>query len=81
MRQISKHDVNKLSVAKLKEMLPFEVVADGKVIFVACDVNKLNPKASHDVNKSMAFWNKAAQECLDRNARAGELLRKVHKLS
>ena len=53
MRQISKHDVNKLSVAKLKEMLPFEVIADGEVIFVACDVNKLNPKpkASHDVNK------------------------------
>ena len=79
MRQISKHDVNKLSVAKLKEMLPFEVVADGEVIFVACDVNKLNP--SHDVNKGMAFWNKAAQECLDRNARAGELLRKVQKLN
>ena len=53
MKQITKHDVNKLSVAKLKEMLPFEVVADGEVIFVACDVNKLNPssKASHDVNK------------------------------
>ena len=54
MKQITKHDVNKLSVAKLKEMLPFEVVADGKIIFVACDVNKLNPdvhKASHDVNK------------------------------
>ena len=85
MKQITKHDVNKLSVAKLKEMLPFEVVADGKIIFVACDVNKLNPKpkASHDVNKlkGMAFWNKAAQECLDRNARAGELLRKVQKLA
>ena len=51
MRQISKHDVNKLSVAKLKEMLPFEVVADGEVIFVACDVNKLNPKPAHDVHK------------------------------
>jgi len=53
MKQITKHDVNKLSVAKLKEMLPFEVVADGEVIFVACDVNKLNPKpkATHDVNK------------------------------
>ena len=51
MRQISKHDVNKLSVAKLKEMLPFEVVADGEVIFVACDVNKLNPKPSHDVRQ------------------------------
>ena len=32
-------------------MLPFEVVADGEVIFVACDVNKLNPKPRHDVNK------------------------------
>ena len=53
MKQITKHDVNKLSVAKLKEMLPFEVVADGEVIFVACDVNKLEEthKASHDVNK------------------------------
>ena len=47
MKQITKHDVNKLSVAKLKEMLPFEVVADGEIIFVACDVNKLNP----DVHK------------------------------
>ena len=83
MKQITKHDVNKLSVAKLKEMLPFEVVADGEVIFVACDVNKLNPISKHDVNKleGMAFWNKAAQECLDRNARAGELLRKVQKLN
>ena len=43
--------------------------------------DKLNPKATHDVNKGMAFWNKAAQECLDRNARAGELLRKVQKLN
>ena len=102
MRQISKHDVNKLSVAKLKGMLPFEVVADGEVIFVACDVNKLNKpthdvrQPRHDVNKlatmsdklnpkadveGMAFWSKAAQECLDRNARAGELLRKVQKLN
>ena len=59
MRQISKHDVNKLSVAKLKEMLPFEVVADGKIIFVACDVNKLKPKAkaAHDVNKPrLSSW-------------------------
>ena len=52
MKQITKHDVNKLSVAKLKEMLPFEVVADGEVIFVACDVNKLNPKARHDVRQA-----------------------------
>ena len=54
MKQITKHDVNKLSVAKLKEMLPFEVVADGEVIFVACDVNKLKEthKASHDVRQA-----------------------------
>lgn len=52
MRRLSKHDVNKLSVAKLKEMLPFEVVADGEVAFVAYDVNRLEekPKANHDVN-------------------------------
>jgi len=57
MRRISKHDVNKLSAAKLKEMLPFEVIADGEVIFVAYDVNKLNPnsKASHDVHK-LTTW-------------------------
>ena len=53
MNQLTKHDVNKLSVAKLKEMLPFEVVADGEVVFVAYDVNRVNevPKASHDVNR------------------------------
>ena len=53
MKQISKHDVNKLSVIKLKEMLPFEVVADGEVVFVAYDVNRLEstPKATHDVNR------------------------------
>lgn len=58
MNSISKHDVNKLTVAELKELLPFEVVADGEVVFVAHDVNRLNTvgarhdKASHDVNKA-----------------------------
>ena len=56
------------------------------------DVNKLAAmsdklnKPTHDVrqpshDEGMAFWNKAAQECLDRNARVGELLRKVQKLN
>jgi len=67
MNRLSKHDVNKLSIAKLREKLPFEVVADGEMVFVAYGVNKLpsvplalphdvnrvknKPKARHDVNK------------------------------
>jgi len=50
MRRLSKHDVNKLSVAKLRDMMPFELVADGEVIALVHDVNKAT-KASHDVNK------------------------------
>jgi len=52
VRQLTKHDVNKLSVAKLKELLPFEVVGDGEVAFVCHDVNNVEakPKAKHDVN-------------------------------
>lgn len=55
MNRLSKHDVNKLSVAKLREMLPFELVADGEVIALVSDVNRLDdkPKANHDVNKAL----------------------------
>ena len=53
MNRLSKHDVNRLSVAKLKELLPFELVADGEAIALVCDVNSVleSPKARHDVNK------------------------------
>jgi len=56
MNCISKHDVNKLSIAELRTLLPFEVMSDGEVVFVAYDVNRLKEntpaqsKASHDVN-------------------------------
>ena len=57
MRQISKHDVNKLAASQLKAKLPFEIVSDGEIIAVVLpihDVNKLNQKceASYDVNKA-----------------------------
>ena len=53
MKQITKHNVNRLSVVKLREMAPFEITDDGEAVLVVYDVNKLDgkPKASHDVNK------------------------------
>jgi hypothetical protein len=43
----------------LKELLPFEVVADGEVVFVAYDVNRVKeaPEANHDVNKGVLYNN------------------------
>ena len=43
MKQLSKHDVNRLSVSKLKSMLPFELTSDDEVIAQVIPV--------HDVNK------------------------------
>ena len=53
MNRLSKHDVNRLSIAELKEIAPFEITDDGEAALVVYDVNKLEgkPKASHDVNK------------------------------
>ena len=53
MKQITKHNVNRLSVVKLREMTPFEITDDGEAVLVVYDVNKLDskPEASHDVNK------------------------------
>ena len=42
MRQISKHDVNKLSIPKLKASLPFEMTSDGEVIAVVDYPNDVN---------------------------------------
>ena len=47
MRQLTKHDVNKLTAKRLKELLPFQIISDGEVIAAvipACDVNKLEEK-------------------------------------
>ena len=57
MRQITKHDVNKLTASQLKAKLPFQIVSNDEVIAVVLpvhDVNKLNQKreAIHDVNKA-----------------------------
>jgi len=93
MRQITVRQlVRQGSKAKLEEWIPCEITADGVVIAVLLRANdvrqaskarQLVRQAKPDVPKleGMAFWNKAAQECLDRNARAGELLRKVQKLN
>ena len=53
MKQLSKHDVNKLTASELVKEIPFELVSDGKVIAMVCDVNRLekDSKASHDVNR------------------------------
>ena len=67
MRQISKHDVNKLTAREMKARLPFQIVSDGEVIAVvlpAYDVNKLGQatKANHDVNKASELkFSKAKQ--------------------
>ena len=34
MKQLSKHQVNKLTAKQLKEALPFEIVADGEVFAI-----------------------------------------------
>ena len=93
MKQITiRQLVRQASKAKLEEWIPCEITVDGVVIAVLLRANdvrraskarQLVRQTEPDVNKleGMAFWNKAAQECLDRNARAGELLRKVQKLN
>ena len=43
MRQISKHNVNKLTASELKAQLPFQIVSDGEVIAIVMP--------PHDVNK------------------------------
>lgn len=67
MRQISKHDVNKLTAKEMKAKLPFEIVSDGEIIAVVLApylVNKLEQKvkASQDVNKANELkFSKARQ--------------------
>ena len=53
MRQLSKHDVNRLTTSELKELLPFELMSDGEAIALVSDVNILEPtfEANHDVNR------------------------------
>lgn len=56
MKQLTKHDVNKLTTKELQDSLPFLVISDGEVIAAmvpACDVNRLEncTSSGSDVNK------------------------------
>ena len=64
MNRLSKHDVNKLSVAKLLELLPVELTNDGVVVALIQDVNKLNNnvKANYDVNKVNVPGNRVVND-------------------
>lgn len=53
MRQISKHDVNKLTAQDLKDKLPFDMISDGEPIARVLpfwDVNKLGSGNKVDTN-------------------------------
>ena len=60
MKQLTKHDVNKLTASELKDILPFVITSDGETIAAVipvCDVNKLQarleppPELVHNVNR------------------------------
>jgi hypothetical protein len=62
VRQLTKHQLNKMTAKELENMLPFEVTSDGETIAAVipvCDVNKLQPKLetpsrqAHDVNNEL----------------------------
>jgi len=61
MKQLSKHDVNKLTTKALTEQLPFQITNDGEVIALVSDVNRVEgeSKASRDVN--ILRFSKSAQ--------------------
>ena len=61
MRQITKHDVNKLTASQLKAKLPFQIVSDGEIIAVVLPVYDVN-KASYDVNRAGHDVNKLNQK-------------------
>jgi hypothetical protein len=70
VKQLTKHQLNKLTAKELKDMLPFEITSDGETIAAvipSCDVNKLQPKLetsskpAHDVNELPLSKHKQAQ--------------------
>lgn len=47
MKQLTKHDLNKLTAKELKDMLPFIITSDNEpiaAVIPVCDINKLQPK-------------------------------------
>lgn len=74
MKQLTKHQLNKMTAKELRDMLPFEITSDGETIAVvipSCDVNKVvnklqpklepSPKQAHDVNELPLSKHKQAQ--------------------
>ena len=52
MNRLSKHDVNKLSMSKLLDLLPFVITNDGVSVALVCDVNNVHSdKADPDIYK------------------------------
>ena len=57
MKQLSKHDVNKLSIAKLLDLLPFQITNDGVPVAAVIPIHDVNiagkkPSRGYDVNKA-----------------------------
>jgi len=55
MKQLSKHQVNKLTAKELQANLPFQILADGEVIAVVLpvtDVNLLKKKSTKDKRRT-----------------------------
>jgi hypothetical protein len=63
MKQLSKHQVNKLTAKELEAKLPFQIVADGKVFAVvlpAKDITKLDSHPKHNVTEVSPLLKKVS---------------------
>lgn len=47
MKQLTKHNVNKLTAKELEERLPFQLVADGRVFAVVLPMKDVTKTKSH----------------------------------
>ena len=55
MKQLTKHNVNKLTAKEIEERLPFQLVSDGRVFAVVLpmkDVTKTKSRPKHSANVS-----------------------------
>lgn len=56
MKQLSKHQVNKLTAKELQKLLPFQILSDGEVIAVVLpvtDVTLLKKKSPKDKHRTV----------------------------
>ena len=70
MNRLSKHDVHKLSTAKLRDKMPFELTSDGEVIAVVYDVHT-TVKANHDVHTTKNITELAFSKRAQASGRLG----------